>query len=1053
MGARSFLTLVLALILTAVAAGRLGHAAPAPSSDGRPAAPDTAARTALTEAARAALTEARLLPVEGAEPQTPAAAPELAAPTTFPAPLTFASDRATDFDLYTQAAAGSPAVPLAGGPGHDVTPVWSPDGGSLVFVSTRDGDADLYLREAGGSERPLTTNPADDIHPAWSPGGQHIIFSSNRTGLYQIYTVPASGGTAQQVGVVDGNALYPRYAPDGSRISYMRASIALPACDWNWDIWLMDPDGGNQSRVTTQLGGDLYANWTPDGRLLYASCRNLIDADLYAFNVTTGAETRLTDWSFNDEWNAVVGPDGETIAFNGDAEGNIEIYTMPLAGGPAANVSLNGADDVAPSWQSGGEPADPCAAATALPPVLIVNGWGGSEGHSGLDDGSQVRYLRTHMAAHGYVEGCNLFYAIGTSPHRWLHVDSLSRFGRSNAAIVRENVCHYATVVDGVYGSTWDGHFDLIGYSYGGLRARAFLENDDHYDFAGAICGAQDPGRPVHVRNLFTLGTPHGGEYPTLPLSFLIGLSAAGGGPTDGIDPEIPAIIEMLPPYRAVQNVAYSQPEGVHYYLLGGDVNEQGGASLQLIHELWRYAAVVPNDLAVHRSSAQMLSLPPLNLLYPLARSIHTNDLHGQVPPPLPLHDYRSFVNPSTMFDTIICHIMGLSTCTPVAETPLPTPSATATAATGPRPALVEQLQQPHTMTAAPTIDLAAGALQSGQTVTGTFALDGEGPSQVTLGWTTGDVELALADPTGRAITPTVAAADPNAAYLYFDGGFGLTAAYAFTDPLSGSWTYTLTAGALTEPALYRLLVRPPVPIAVAPSAPGWTPAGNTALLTATVTISETTPLAGGAVSARVLRPDDGTDHVTLLDDGAHGDGASGDGVFGAVYTPTTGGVYSLLFTATGTYQGTSYERTAAAYLTAGPDTAHLAGSYADEAVPGDGGLLYEALAVTADLSVTEASTYTLSAELYVGDLFLDHAATTLFLNAGTGTATVHFDGDAIRAAGRDGPYTVRNVLLLEEAGPTLLIEHVDEAHTTAAYDHDTFGTMRRLFLPVVGGQ
>jgi len=1130
MGVRRILSLVLFLILTAAAAASMGHAAPAPAGENQPGEPDAGAR--------AALIEARLLPAAGAQQQVTTdnhAAPELASPTTLPAPIAFASDRGDDFDLYAQEVAGGAADLLTGGPGNDVTPVWSPDGSRLVFVTTRDGDAEVYVREADGSERALTVNGADDIHPAWSPNGEHVIFSSNRTGIYQIYTIPAAGGAAQQIGLVEGNALYPRYAPDGGRISYMRASITLPACDWNWDVWLMDVGGGNQVRVTTQLGGDLFANWTPDGRLLYASCRNLLDADLYLLDVNSGAEVRLTDWLFYDEWNAVAGPDGETIAFNSDLEGNIEVYTMAAAGGPASNVTLDGAADVAPSWQGissdvfsisgrvtqedgsplpgltvraggaesvtddegtytiSGLPAGvytvrperegfaflppsrtvsgppnisgqdfvgrDCTGVSLLSPLLIVNGWGGSEGHTSLDDDGQIRHLHRHIAAHGYVEGCNLFYALSTSPYRYLHDDGESWGGRSNATVIRDNVCRYASVIDSVYGSEWDGHFDIIGYSYGGLRARAFLENGTHYGrnletgTTGVLCDGQGPDTPVWTRNLFTLGTPHGGEWPTLPLSVLIGLSAATGGLSDGINPEIPATMEMLPPLRATQNAVFRQPDEVRYYLLGGDVRQQGGPWLDLLYDLWGEVEREANDLAVHRSSAHDLLRPGLSHLYSNSVGVPTIDLHGQVPPPLPFSDYRSFVNPGQTFDNVICPLMQLPSCPAQVEMALSGDLMEAEPGNRPGPNIAESMQQPQRLAAAPTIDLAAGVLAAGEVITGAFALDGDGPSQIILAWTGGELAVELVDPTGRVITPTVAEDDPNASHVSFEGGFGLISGYTFTGTLSGTWSYTVTASALTDAALHRLLVMPPTPISVSASVPGWTPAGNAVPLTATVTLSQTTPIVGGEVSVRVLRPDGGTDHLALLDDGAHRDGAAGDGLFGGVYSPTAGGVYSMLFSAAGNYQGEPYVRTAAAYLTAGPDTAHLGGRYEDEGVAGEAGLLYEALAVTAAVTVTEANMYTLSAELYAGDAFLDQSTTTVGLDPGEQTITVRFDGDAIRAAGIDGPYQVRNVLLLKEAGVTLLMEGVDEAHTTAAYDHRAFGTARRLYLPLLAGR
>src|SRR5690606_33894421 len=142
----------------------------------------------------------------------------------------------------------------------------------------------------------------------------------------------------------------------------------------------------------------------------------------------------------------------------------------------------------------------------------------------------------------GYVEGCNLFYTEATSPYLWLD---------ENAEVIRDNLCLAYLQVKS-FNPDWNGHFDIIGYSYGGLRARAYLEDAGLYDpNIGTQCG---PVHRVYVDRLFTLGTPHGGEYGDLPFSLLIGFTARWQA-------QWPALIEMLPPTRLAQNLASSVPE------------------------------------------------------------------------------------------------------------------------------------------------------------------------------------------------------------------------------------------------------------------------------------------------------------------------------------------------------------------------------------------------------------------------------------------------------------------------------------------------------------
>ena len=60
-------------------------------------------------------------------------------------------------------------------------PAWSRDGRTIVFVSWRDGNGEVYAMDADGSgPRNLTQHPAKDVRPAWSPDGRRIAFVSRR---------------------------------------------------------------------------------------------------------------------------------------------------------------------------------------------------------------------------------------------------------------------------------------------------------------------------------------------------------------------------------------------------------------------------------------------------------------------------------------------------------------------------------------------------------------------------------------------------------------------------------------------------------------------------------------------------------------------------------------------------------------------------------------------------------------------------------------------------------------------------------------------------------
>ncbi len=59
---------------------------------------------------------------------------------------------------------------------------------------------------------------------------------------------------------------------------------------------------------------------------------------------------------------------------------------------------------------------------------------------------------------------------------------------KSNARVVQENMCVSAQIAQQVI-PNWEGQFVLIGYSYGGLRARAYVETNNLYPKNGTLCG------------------------------------------------------------------------------------------------------------------------------------------------------------------------------------------------------------------------------------------------------------------------------------------------------------------------------------------------------------------------------------------------------------------------------------------------------------------------------------------------------------------------------------------------------------------------------------
>jgi TolB protein len=180
--------------------------------------------------------------------------------------------------------------------------------GKIAFVSTRDGNREIYIMNADGSNPlNLTNNPAEVSNPPWSPDGKRIAFTSNRDDWAgRIYVMNTDGSSP--VKLADergGNHL--AWSPDGKYIVTE---------DGNSELFIMNADGSNRKNLTKSTSGYTPA-WSPDSkRIVYVSSRNW-NFDIYAMNPDGTYQTVLTRHVANDS-DPVWSPDGKFIAFSSD---------------------------------------------------------------------------------------------------------------------------------------------------------------------------------------------------------------------------------------------------------------------------------------------------------------------------------------------------------------------------------------------------------------------------------------------------------------------------------------------------------------------------------------------------------------------------------------------------------------------------------------------------------------------------------------------------------------------------------------------------------------
>ena len=681
--------------------------------------------------------------------------------------------------------------------------------------------------------------------------------------------------------------------------------------------------------------------------------------------------------------------------------------------------------------------------ATAPRPVLLVTGWGGSEGKQYSSEDENLRYIGQDLQSHGYIEGYNLFYASGTTPKK-----SISE----NAVVIRDEICK----AQAIYRQKYQGRipiFNIIGHSYGGLRARGYLESNLY----GADCPESTGGTyPVKVDNLITLGTPHAGEWGDLPLASVLGIMG-------GIDfkNNYKAIGELAPPVREWENKRVSQPFGVDYYLLGGDARSQAtnfSSVFRFMYDKWFPTTKESgSDMAVHQSGAHGLIMFPDK--YPNLFLINTTDIHGRCDDSNPIsvgglgcmalgiNNLKSYMDPSTTFETQVWPILQASNAGLPYIPPPPwqqqllqlNPSSTDQVNT--------QKEQLVTVGGMPVVEIRSGELTESNSASGTFTVSASGTSQVHLSWTEESIVLTLTDPDGHTVTSS----DSGVTILTTTMGVGWLTIFHFDNITPGIWSYQVKGENLSQTIPYRMFLVPSTNISVAASLPEWKENAAAVPLTTTVLANGTTTLTGLAVNARVIRPDSSEETITLLDDGNHGDGAANDGTYGVSYTNTSiGGSYAVLFTANGTYNSENFIRNASGVFFIAPASASLGTNYSDQGIDTNQDGLFDWLEISIPVTVVTTGKFSISAELFTGTTFIGLANMTADWSPGARTANLRFRGEDIHATKENGAYTLRNVMLLDETQTTNLIQTADPQYLTASYQYNQFYTPKQVYIPMV---
>ena len=220
---------------------------------------------------------------------------------------------------------------------------WSVDNRFLVYqdVQPNSNQRDIYrLDITTGEVVNLTTDsPKFDTSPIWSPDGKFIAFVSDRTnqskGADSIWIMAADGKNAKELTAEAGawENTKPAWSPDSKQIAFYRWTVAknFTAPGGPAGLWVMNADGSNKQHLvdfTDWLPSDAPV-WSPDGKLLAFDYGNKDDTNVWVAPVQGGKPVQISQLP-GGEKNISWSPDSKAFVFTNFQKDMLTLYIARL---------------------------------------------------------------------------------------------------------------------------------------------------------------------------------------------------------------------------------------------------------------------------------------------------------------------------------------------------------------------------------------------------------------------------------------------------------------------------------------------------------------------------------------------------------------------------------------------------------------------------------------------------------------------------------------------------------------------------------------------------
>jgi Tol biopolymer transport system component len=222
----------------------------------------------------------------------------------------------------------------------------------IIFSSLSGNQGIIYICNPDGSNLQKLIEDGINTSPSWNMQHTKIIFNSldpaSGVGALYIYEIKSKSMTQLLKGFSPRD---PSFGPDGNTIVF--ADFVEDGSE-NAEIYTIGIDGSNLTKLTDNPARDYFPKYSPDGKTIVFSSERDGNIQLYTINSNGGNAKRLMKNGFTDNCGN-FSPDGLNIIFNSNRGGNSDIYAVSSDGsGEPKNLTNNSAGNYEPCYSPDG---------------------------------------------------------------------------------------------------------------------------------------------------------------------------------------------------------------------------------------------------------------------------------------------------------------------------------------------------------------------------------------------------------------------------------------------------------------------------------------------------------------------------------------------------------------------------------------------------------------------------------------------------------------------------------------------------------------------------